>query len=123
MSNAVRVMVERGRKKRSVACAFDWRRVLAWLGYVLSVAAARALIVCRFQQVPSDAVDVPAWYRRFVAGAAAAAAAGVGGAKFSDGGAAVAGCAPSWATAKLDCAHRLTTTSQLRLRIFPLAKP
>ena len=24
MSNAIRIMVERGKKKRSVACAFDW---------------------------------------------------------------------------------------------------
>ena len=55
----------------------SWGRVppglaMAWLGYVLSVAAARALIVRRFQQVPSDAVDVPAWCQRFVVGAAAA---------------------------------------------------
>jgi PAS domain S-box-containing protein len=55
----------------------NWEHVppglaIAWLSYVLSVAAARALIVRRFQQVPSDAVDVPAWCRRFVTGAAAA---------------------------------------------------
>jgi len=55
----------------------SWRRVppglaIAWLSYMLSVTAARALIVRRFQQVPSDALDVPAWCRRFVAGAAAA---------------------------------------------------
>jgi PAS domain S-box-containing protein len=55
----------------------SWERVLpglaiAWLSYMLSVTAARALIVRRFQQVPSDAVDVPAWCRRFVTGAAAA---------------------------------------------------
>ena len=55
----------------------SWGRVppglaIAWLIYVLSVAAVRALIVRRFQQVPSGAVDVPAWCRRFVAGAAAA---------------------------------------------------
>src|SRR5262249_10852778 len=55
----------------------NWEHVppglaMAWLSYVLSVAAARALIVRRFQQVTSDAVDVPAWCRRFVTGAAAA---------------------------------------------------
>jgi len=45
---------------------------MAWLSYMLSVTAARAIIVRRFQQMPSDAVDVPAWGQRFVAGAAAA---------------------------------------------------
>ena len=45
---------------------------IAWLGYVLSVAAARALIVRRFQRLPPDVVDVAVWCRRFVAGAAAA---------------------------------------------------
>jgi PAS domain S-box-containing protein len=45
---------------------------VAWLGYVLSVVAARTLIVRGFRRLPSDAVDVGAWYRRFVAGAAAA---------------------------------------------------
>ena len=45
---------------------------VAWLGYVLSVVAARALIVWGFRRLPPDAVDVAAWYRRFVAGAAAA---------------------------------------------------
>ena len=55
----------------------SWGRVppglaIAWLSYVLSVAAARALIVHRFRQMTSDAVDVPAWCRRFVVGAAAA---------------------------------------------------
>src|ERR1043166_7753011 len=44
----------------------SWERVppslaMAWLSYVLSVAAARALLVRRFQQVPADAIDVPAW--------------------------------------------------------------
>ena len=48
------------------------RLAVAWLGYVLSVVAARALIVRGFQRLPSDAVDVAAWYWRFVAGAAAA---------------------------------------------------
>src|SRR5215475_11066227 len=55
----------------------NWEHVpsglaMAWLSYVLSVAAARALLMRRFQQVPSDAVDVPVWCRRFVMGAAAA---------------------------------------------------
>jgi PAS domain S-box-containing protein len=55
----------------------SWGRVpsglaIAWLSYMLSVTAARVLMVRRFQQVPSEAVDVPAWCRRFVAGAAAA---------------------------------------------------
>ena len=45
---------------------------VAWLGYVLSVVAARALIVRGFPRLPSDAVDVAAWSRRFVAGTAAA---------------------------------------------------
>ena len=45
---------------------------LAWLGYVLGVAAARGLVVRRFHRQPLDAVDVPTWCRRFVAGAAAA---------------------------------------------------
>jgi hypothetical protein len=44
---------------------------VAWLGYVLSVTAARALIVRQFQRLPSDAVDVGDWFRRFVVGAAA----------------------------------------------------
>jgi hypothetical protein len=55
----------------------SWGRVppglaIAWLSYVLSVAVARALLVRRFQQLTSDAVDVPAWCRRFVTGAMAA---------------------------------------------------
>jgi PAS domain S-box-containing protein len=55
----------------------SWGRVppglsMAWLAYMLCVAAARALIVRRFQQVPADAIDVPAWCRRFVTGATAA---------------------------------------------------
>jgi PAS domain S-box-containing protein len=55
----------------------SWSRVppgltIAWLSYMLSVTAARALIVRQFQQVPADALDVSAWCRRFVAGAAAA---------------------------------------------------
>jgi len=46
---------------------------LAWLGYMLCVAAARALVVQRFQRLlPADPDDVNTWYRRFVAGAAAA---------------------------------------------------
>ena len=44
---------------------------VAWLGYVLSVAAVRALLVRRFQRLPESA-DVAAWYPRFVAGAVAA---------------------------------------------------
>jgi len=55
----------------------NWSRVppglvIAWLSYMLSVAAARALIVRQFRQASSDTVDVPAWCWRFVAGAAAA---------------------------------------------------
>ena len=46
--------------------------IVAWIGYVLSVAAARALMVGRFPRHASDPVDVDAWCRRFVAGAAAA---------------------------------------------------
>jgi PAS domain S-box-containing protein len=54
----------------------SWGRVspgfaVAWLAAVLSVAAARALIVRRFLRRPPDAVDVAAWCRRFIAGAAA----------------------------------------------------
>jgi PAS domain S-box-containing protein len=53
-----------------------WGRVppgfaVVWLATVLSVAAARALIVRRFLRLPPDAVDVAAWCRRFIAGAAA----------------------------------------------------
>ncbi len=54
----------------------SWGRVppglaVAWLAYVLSVAAARALIARRFLRLPRDTVDVAAWCRRFVVGAAA----------------------------------------------------
>jgi PAS domain S-box-containing protein len=45
---------------------------LAWLGYVMAVAAVRAVMVRRFRRVPRDDIDVAAWCRRFVAGAAAA---------------------------------------------------
>jgi hypothetical protein len=35
--------------------------VTAWLGYVLAVAIARALIVRSFRRLPAEAVDVTAW--------------------------------------------------------------
>ena len=46
--------------------------VAAWLGYVLAVAVFRAAIVRRYRRLPPEAVDVTAWSRRFVAGAAGA---------------------------------------------------
>jgi two-component system cell cycle sensor histidine kinase/response regulator CckA len=46
--------------------------VAGWLGCVLAVAAARAVLVRRFQRLPGEAVDVATWRRRFVAGAAGA---------------------------------------------------
>jgi PAS domain-containing protein len=46
--------------------------VAAWLGYVLAVSVARALVVRRFRRLPAGQADVTTWSRRFIAGAAAA---------------------------------------------------
>ena len=46
--------------------------VAAWVGYILVVAIARALIVRRFRRLRADQVDVVTWSERFVTGAGAA---------------------------------------------------
>ena len=48
------------------------RLAVGWLGYVLAVAIARSVAKWRFQRLPVETIDVAAWCRLFVAGAAGA---------------------------------------------------